>query len=192
MQRVVSRLCRNPSVVAFLLRSSICEHYYFYSHSLLSQGKKSSAMEIQHVEIEGQKIYDGKPFPLCISPDPNSSITSETFQEWLISNRNELDDMLREYKAIYFCNFPLSNVHDFHDVVEATGYKNMPYVGGAAVRTAVTRRVFTANESPPSEKIPFHHEMAQVPHPPTHLFFYCETPALQGGEVNVNSPGLAV
>ena len=59
----------------------------------------------------------------------------------------------------------------------------MPYVGGAAVRTAVTPRVFTSNESPPSEKIPFHHEMEQVPQPPTHLFFYCETPAASGGEV---------
>lgn len=59
----------------------------------------------------------------------------------------------------------------------------MPYVGGAAVRTPVTPRVFTSNESPPSEKIPFHHEMSQVPNPPTHLFFYCETPAVSGGEV---------
>lgn len=48
----------------------------------------------------------------------------------------------------------------------------------------VTPRVFTSNESPPSEKIPFHHEMAQVPEPPTHLFFYCEVPTLTGGEVS--------
>jgi hypothetical protein len=29
------------------------------------------------------------------------------------------------------------------------------YIGGAAVRTQLTTRVFTANESPSSEKIPF-------------------------------------
>ena len=34
--------------------------------------------------------------------------------------------------------------------------------GGAAVRTQITENVFTANESPSSEKIPFHHEMSQV------------------------------
>lgn len=59
----------------------------------------------------------------------------------------------------------------------------MDYIGGAAVRTQITSRVFTANESPASEKIPFHHEMAQVPLPPTHLFFYCEIPPAIGGEV---------
>jgi hypothetical protein len=42
----------------------------------------------------------------------------------------------------------------------------------------MTDRVFTANESPSSENIPFHHEMAQTPHPPTHLFFFCEINSL--------------
>ena len=37
--------------------------------------------------------------------------------------------------------------------------RGMEYVGGAAVRTQLTPRIFTANESPPTEKIPFHHEM---------------------------------
>eukprot|EP01035_Chromulina_nebulosa_P021995 gene21995-28472_t len=61
----------------------------------------------------------------------------------------------------------------------------MDYVGGAAVRTQITDRVFTANESPPSEIIPFHHEMAQTPSPPTHLLFYCEKEADIGGETPI-------
>lgn len=60
-----------------------------------------------------------------------------------------------------------------------------PYIGGAAVRTQLTSRVFTANESPSSEKIPFHHEMAQTPHPPTHLFFFCEVEPSTGGETPI-------
>lgn len=49
----------------------------------------------------------------------------------------------------------------FNQFVEAFGFENFPYVGGAAVRRQLAPRVFTTNESPPSEKIPFHHEMAQ-------------------------------
>lgn len=49
----------------------------------------------------------------------------------------------------------------FNDFVESFGFENFPYVGGAAVRRQLAPRVFTTNESPPSEKIPFHHEMAQ-------------------------------
>jgi hypothetical protein len=140
-------------------------------------------MQIQHIEIHEQKEYDGKPFPLCISPDPSSEVSRETFVEWMIAHREDLDDMLREYKAVFFRGFPVAGVNDFDAIVQASGYKDMPYVGGAAVRTQVTPRVFTSNESPPSEKIPFHHEMSQVPQPPTHLFFYCEIPTAAGGEV---------
>jgi hypothetical protein len=41
--------------------------------------------------------------------------------------------------------------------------------------------VFTTNEAPPQEPIPFHHEMAQIPNPPSHVIFYCLEPAKCGG-----------
>ncbi|CAL1387011.1 unnamed protein product [Linum trigynum] len=42
--------------------------------------------------------------------------------------------------------------------------------------------VSTANESPPDQKIPFHHELAHVPEFPTKLFFFCEVEPASGGE----------
>jgi hypothetical protein len=43
------------------------------------------------------------------------------------------------------------------------GYKELPYVGVAPrTNVDVVGRVFTANESPPNQSIPFHHGMAQV------------------------------
>ena len=39
----------------------------------------------------------------------------------------------------------------------ATGVAPKPYVGGAAVRHVVVGDVFTSNESPPDQSIPFHH-----------------------------------
>ena len=60
-----------------------------------------------------------------------------------------------------FRGFGLVSAEDLHDVIEATCLQGMEYVGGAAVRTQLTPRVFTANESPSTENIPFHHEMAR-------------------------------
>jgi hypothetical protein len=60
--------------------------------------------------------------------------------------------------------FPARAAADFDRAVDAFGYAELPYVGGAAPRSNVVGRVFTANESPPDQKIPFHHEMAQVHH----------------------------
>lgn len=65
----------------------------------------------------------------------------------------------------------------------------MNYIGGAAVRNLIVGndqrmsnpQVLTTNESPPSEPIPFHHELAQTPNPPTHICFYCHTNDAEGG-----------
>ncbi|XLT77175.1 hypothetical protein HN873_033449, partial [Arachis hypogaea] len=44
--------------------------------------------------------------------------------------------------------FPIQNPSDFN-VVEAFSWEEFPYHGGAAPRSNVICRVFTANESPP-------------------------------------------
>ena len=40
-----------------------------------------------------------------------------------------------------------------------------PYVGGAAVRHVVVGDVFTSNESPPDQSIPFHHGACRLRRP---------------------------
>ena len=71
-----------------------------------------------------------------------------------------------------------------------SGLKEVQYIGGAAVRNLIvgTERqplrniqIVTTNESPPSEPIPFHHELAQTPYPPTHICFYCKVRPEEGG-----------
>jgi len=49
----------------------------------------------------------------------------------------------------------------------------------AAPRTELAPGVFTANEAPPQEPIPLHHEMAQCDVRPTYVAFHCVTPATQ-------------
>ncbi|CAD6266189.1 unnamed protein product [Miscanthus lutarioriparius] len=73
---------------------------------------------------------------------------------------------------------------DFDRAVNAFGYEELPYVG-AAPRTNVVGRVFTANESPPDQSIPFHHKMAQAPTFPSKLFFFWEVEAKSGGETPI-------
>jgi alpha-ketoglutarate-dependent taurine dioxygenase len=134
--------------------------------------------------IVEERVFEGNTFPLTLT----SSLRKESFCNELNSdsNRLKLDNLLRTHKAILFRDIQeLTTAEDFHDVILATGYQGMDYIGGAAVRTKLTDRVFTANESPSSEVIPFHHEMAQTPNPPTHLFFFCERPATTGGETPI-------
>lgn len=129
-----------------------------------------------------QKAYNTTQFPTILSPNP-ANIAGLT--DSIKSNKPWLDSLLHNSGAILFRGFPVLTPSEFNDVVEAFGYDELPYVGGAAPRSNVVGRVFTANESPPDQKIPFHHEMAQVPEYPSKLFFFCEVEPGSGGETPI-------
>lgn len=115
----------------------------------------------KEIEIPQQKHYSNKGgivFPRVLFPLGTSSVLTEAVQE----HKSWLESLLHQSGALLFRGFPLTTASDFNDFVEAFGFEELPYVGGAAPRTNVVGRVFTANESPPDQKIPFHHEMAQV------------------------------
>jgi len=137
--------------------------------------------------IEEQKQVNGLDFPLVVLP-PDDQVASEraAFDRWMADHKNELHQRLIQHGAILFRGFPVPSADAFEAFLDQTDYHNMPYVGGAAPRTQVTKsRIVTANESPASEKIPFHHEMAQTPHPPGYIFFYCDIAPASGGATSI-------
>ncbi|KAL9247368.1 hypothetical protein vseg_020809 [Gypsophila vaccaria] len=126
-------------------------------------------------------------FPLILTPN-NHNFTTTTisnFTEAIKAHKHWLTSLLVSSCAVLFRGFSVNSADDFNDVVEAFGFQELPYVGGAAPRSNVVGRVFTANESPPDQKIPFHHEMAQVPEFPAKLFFFCEVEPKSGGETPI-------
>jgi alpha-ketoglutarate-dependent taurine dioxygenase len=142
------------------------------------------------IRIPEQKVFDGIEFPLVLGPNKKMNISEGTSQErltkWVLASTPKLlDDLLLKHGAILFKGFHIDSPHHFNDIVETFGFENFPYVGGAAVRRQLAPRVFTTNESPPTEKIPFHHEMAQVPSFPDKVFFQCDMPSETGGETPV-------
>ncbi|KAM3699650.1 hypothetical protein ACJW30_05G042900 [Castanea mollissima] len=139
-------------------------------------------------QIPHQKIFNGIQFPLILSPNPRSQTPPSSlslFTKAIKTEKTLLDSVLHKSGAVLLRGFPVNSASDFNDVIEAFGFEELPYVGGAAPRTNVVGRVFTANESPPDQKIPFHHEMAQVPTFPSKLFFFCEVEPGSGGETPI-------
>ena len=135
-----------------------------------------------HLNAPEQKVFNGQPFPLILTPAKTSLQTIEGSLEWIRNNKHALEDLLLKYGAILFRNFPVGNPEDFDKFVKSFDYEPLPYVGGAAPRKVVVGNVFTANEAPPDQLIPFHHEMAQVPTFPKTLYFYCDDEPREGGQ----------
>lgn len=151
--------------------------------------ESNSKYQVNIEHVKAQKHFNEMDFPLILSPseklNPGSTDLAETIT-WLNENKSEMDDLLAKHGVIMFRGFKIDTAQDFdHFVNQGFQWKPLPYVGGAAPRTSVIGTVFTTNESPPDSKIPFHHEMAQVPTYPKRLFFYCDVPPLWGGETPI-------
>ncbi|KAF3326779.1 clavaminate synthase-like protein [Carex littledalei] len=137
-------------------------------------------------QLPQQRTFDGVPFPAVLSPNPAAPLrTIVEFTGAIQAEKAHVESLLKSSGAVLFRGYPVQTAADFNQVVESFGYEELPYVGGAAPRTNVTGRVFTANESPPDQKIPFHHEMAQVAEFPSKLFFFCEQEPKSGGETPI-------
>jgi alpha-ketoglutarate-dependent taurine dioxygenase len=148
-------------------------------------------MAIQFSDIGQQKKVEGLDFPLVITP-PGNSIQNDVgaFKLWVSENSDALKALMIKHGAVLFRGFPVSSAELFEEMLDEAEFKNMPYIGGAAPRKQVTSsRILTANESPATEKIPFHHEMAQVPSPPGYIFFYCVTASETGGATSILHSG---
>lgn len=104
----------------------------------------------------------------------------------------EFCHLLDSQKALVLKSDNPLSVEDFGSLLVRLNLTHYPYIGGAAPRTIVPVKaspnvpiIFTANESPPHEPIPFHHEIAQVAEPPTYIFFYCDVAAKKGGQTPI-------
>jgi alpha-ketoglutarate-dependent taurine dioxygenase len=137
---------------------------------------------LQPHPLPRQFEFHGHPFPLVFQPDrSNLSLDDVT-----ATVRDRSADLLRltaRHGAILFRGLPLVTAEDFDAFVGAFELPNFPYDRSLsnAVRINRTPRVFTANEAPASVAIFLHHEMAQTPLYPSHLFFFCEQQADAGG-----------
>ncbi|KAH9301178.1 hypothetical protein KI387_012761, partial [Taxus chinensis] len=149
-------------------------------------GQVKASVDFQETQIPEERWVQGIQFPKVLFPANSQSFSSVAqVGEAIRSHGAWLESHLHSSGALLFRGFPIHSAADFNQLVEAFGYEELPYVGGAAPRTNVVGRVFTANESPPDQKIPFHHEMAQVPEYPAKLFFYCEVEPAVGGETPI-------
>lgn len=141
---------------------------------------------VQEGSIPQQRTYKGAVFPLVLVPtDEHKAESLEYWQQWVERSADELNELRRKHGAILFRGFPVVDANDFDHFVTSFHFPDYEYIGGAAPRTVITDKVFTTNDSPPDQIIPFHHEVAQSPNFPKKLFFFCERPATEGGETPV-------
>jgi len=129
-----------------------------------------------------QHDWDGTRFPLALVPKRPDAQSLADLVAWIRRNRATLLDLVARNGAVLLRGFGApADAHGFSELVQAL--ELAPFAAGcsAAPRTEQAPGVFTANEAPPKEPIPFHHEMAQCEQPPAYIFFFCEVAPRSGG-----------
>ena len=134
-------------------------------------------MRFEPQPVTGQQRHGDSEFPLVL------------VAEGAVSHRDvhaqsaALMEQLATHGAILFRGCGVADAQAFDDFVAGFDLPNFPYNESLsnAVRHNRTPRVFTANEAPRDVEIFLHHEMAQTPYFPSHLFFFCEQAAAAGG-----------
>lgn len=126
----------------------------------------------------------GLAFPLALTPRTQVATAhpGDALAAWCGRHSAKLRNQALQHGAVLLRGCGIRGAEDFAAVTRALGCEGYEYVGGAAPRTElVPGVVFTSNESPPDQPIPFHHELAQAPNPPAYLLFHCEHAAASGG-----------
>lgn len=143
----------------------------------------ANSINVSHASVDGDQMYHDEVFPLALEcKTPGVTLSAAT--DWIRTHRDNLLEEASQHGAVLFRGFPLNSPEDCDAFVAAFGLTNFPYIESLsnAVRVNFTERIFSANEAPADVTIYFHHEMAQTPIYPAKLFFFCQTPAEEGGE----------
>jgi alpha-ketoglutarate-dependent taurine dioxygenase len=100
---------------------------------------------------------------------------------WAAESRPVIERHLLKYGGVLFREFKMPDADAFRAVVNVLSTDLLDYSERAAPRTQVKEKVYTSTEFPADQYIPLHHEMSYTRQWPRKIWFYCETPAPQGG-----------
>lgn len=121
-------------------------------------------------------------FPAFISPR-GPQPTYDEFLKQIHNNKPQIEQLLLKHGALVFRGFPLSKAAHFAAVIESLNLGHfVNYIGGDSPRDKVEDQVYTSTEAPPGLHIPLHQELSYIKNSPRHIYFFCETPPVEGGE----------
>lgn len=119
--------------------------------------------------------------PLVIEPcvnDLDPLVWAETQREFIA---HELD----QHGALLFRGFDIHSVERFEKFIRATSNGALPYNERTSPRSQVSGNIYTSTDYPATESIFLHNEQSYNVQFPLKIYFFCLTPATEGGETPI-------
>ncbi len=134
-----------------------------------------------HSLVKTGYIREGSTLPLVIK----AAVRGIDLISWAKENREYLEGEILKHGAILFRDFSVREIEDFGRFVNAVSGELMTYRERSSPRHEVGDRIYTSTDYPPEQKIFPHNEHSYAVELPLRLYFFCKTPAQQGGETPI-------
>ncbi|BAY15304.1 taurine catabolism dioxygenase TauD/TfdA [Anabaenopsis circularis NIES-21] len=104
---------------------------------------------------------------------------------WAANNQELIKKSLLQYGGILFRNFQVTEVAEFQQFIRVVAGELLEYRDRSSPRSAIQGKIYTSTDHPANQKILLHSENSYAANWPLKIFFYCVTPAQQGGETPI-------
>jgi len=129
-------------------------------------------------------FLNSQKLPLVVEAENNRSL--QALNDSAASNEEFLRAALLRYGALLFRGFEVRSADEFREFVQKfSGREFFNYAGGAAPRFALQKNVYNSTEYPPSLALELHNELSYSKIFPRHLYFFCQTAPVSGGETTL-------
>jgi alpha-ketoglutarate-dependent taurine dioxygenase len=158
------------------------------THPITRQGPSPLAPGSRHlVSFTGQDLVTSSPpssgagLPLIVEP----ALEGVDLIAWAAGQCDWIEQRLQEHGALLFRNFGVRSEADFEGFIAATSGGALEYRERSSPRSLVSGHIYTSTDHPPSQSIFLHNEHSYARVYPLRIFFFCKTPAEQGGETPI-------
>lgn len=128
--------------------------------------------------IKAELLENNRLLPLLIQP----TVENLHLLGWAKSNQEFIESKLLQHGGILFRNFKVNGVADFEQFIKDVSGTVLEYRERSSPRSLVSGSIYTSTDYPATQSIFLHNENSYQHTWPLKIFFFCITPAQQGGE----------
>lgn len=143
----------------------------------LGQIKRQSVNKL----VQIAPLIANQSLPLLIQPN----VEGVNLVDWVGNNLELVKNYLYKHGGILFRNFQITDVEEFENLIKTVSQELIEYRDRSSPRSAIQGKIYTSTDHPADQSIFLHSENSYAATYPLKIFFYCVTPAQQGGETPI-------
>lgn len=145
----------------------------------LGRNKRKLVTVSEKNMVKVEQLFPGRKLPLMITPSEEGI----DLVRWAANNKKQLGEYLSDQGGILFRNFGVRSNDEFEQFIASVSGDALEYSERSSPRSRVLdTNIYTSTDYPAGQTIFVHNENSYKRTFNQKIFFFCETPSIQGGE----------